>query len=124
MADFKATPEQWQNIKAKSVDPMFSIAACVEELRARVEALEADGPAVSNDREPASVAAQPTPAGSLVERVGNAIAAVHVNYPTTKRYQARAAIREVAAWLKEQAPGFLTQDELIEAAYLISKEAE
>lgn len=62
----------------------------------RDEALEADGPAVSCGREPASVAAQPTPAGSLVERVHSCI----VGEPECGHMQARAAIREVAAWLR------------------------
>jgi hypothetical protein len=38
----------------------------------------------------------PAPAGGLVERVA---AAFHPNYPRAFRGEARAAIREVAAWL-------------------------
>lgn len=64
MTDYKATPRAWADVYGMS-GPGSPANQCILELRARVEALEADGPAVSNDREPASVAAQPTPAGSL-----------------------------------------------------------
>ena len=78
---YKATPEEWASIETRDT----TITACILELRARVEALES--------------AQQPTvkevaPASSLVERVQRAIG--H-SYPD----DARAAIREVAAWLRE-----------------------
>jgi hypothetical protein len=41
----------------------------------------------------------PAPAGGLVERVA---AAMHPNYPRLFRGEARAAIREVAAWLDQR----------------------
>ena len=76
---YKATPEEWASIETRDT----TITACILELRARVEALES--------------AQQPTvkevaPASSLVKRVQRAIG--H-SYPD----DARAAIREVAAWL-------------------------
>jgi len=36
----KATPEQWQLLKARAADPMYVVAACVQELYDRLEALE------------------------------------------------------------------------------------
>ena len=98
-----ATAKQWAETEGKLPNNIpalrWSMSCCILELRARVEALEADGPAVSNDREPVSVAAQPTPAGSLVERVSCAIDG-RIN-PDQWLHQdaARAAIREVAEWL-------------------------
>jgi len=102
-----ATAKQWAETEGKLPNNIpalrWSMSCCILELRARVEALEADGPAVSCDREPASVAAQPTPAGSLVERVAIAITPTS---QTLNREWARAAIREVAAWFGDRAtPG-------------------
>ena len=97
MTEHKATPEQWDDSK-RCADAGAIAFACLLELRARVEALEADGPAVSCDREPASVAAQPTPASSLVERVVKAMD----GQPFNTHQEARAAIREVAAWLEDE----------------------
>ena len=103
----KATAEQFSagsydwskaDTEAMGGDPAFR---CILELRARVEALESDGPAVSRDREPASVAMQPTPASSLVERV--AIALAESDHPHQLWHDdARAAIREVAAAARAQ----------------------
>ena len=106
----KATPEQWDDAGAFASDTR----ACLLELRARVELLEAtqqrpphqdkldrliaiDG----DDGEPIvmpSVKDSLTvPAGSLVERVVDVLG--HHGNGT-----ARAAILEVAAWLKDGAP--------------------
>jgi hypothetical protein len=74
------------------------------ELTARVEALEAAQPKAISQEELTKLLAQPapivpmtsaSPAGSLVERVQ---AAIGHSYPD----DARAAIREVAAWLRNQ----------------------
>lgn len=85
MAEYKATPEQWKDSK-RCADAGAIAFACILELRARVEALEAAN-------------SKPTPnpsqiRSSLVERVRKAL-----SYPPEP--YARAAIREVAAWLKE-----------------------
>ena len=87
----KATPEQWALLRRQSEILGASDATAILEIRARVEALEA--------------AANPSaaPAVSLVDRVINAIAFEHEKTPEP-RYEARAAIREVAAWLREQDP--------------------
>ena len=69
--------------------------------RARA-ALAADGPAVPEGREPASVAMQPTPASSLVERAAFAISGGDPKDAVNWRPEARAAIREVAAWLRDR----------------------
>ena len=86
--------------------------SCILELRARVEALEAAQRVHAEatrpphqdklDRLIALCHDDASPAGSLVERVGNAI-----NNAPSGRYedrdtQARAAIREVAEWLRQR----------------------
>jgi len=126
----KATPEQWALTEETSG---ACLSACILELRARVELLEAtqhahiDTSRLSDDERdqicqdlarPARVFAtaevapvvMPTvkesltdPAGSLLDRVAQAI----YDAPDTHegwRSEARAAILEVAAWLVEQAP--------------------
>jgi hypothetical protein len=125
----RATPEQWANQKlwAQSDDD----SACLIDLRARVEALEAaqleqaesnrfcvdaivrrvealesaqqdkldrlialDQEAAMDELRAASAEARPC---GLVERVANAI----YNVPHDSAAEARAAIREVAKWLRE-----------------------
>jgi hypothetical protein len=86
MSDFKATPEQWAQMERSQVFN-GSFQACVLELRARVEALETKS--TFNDRQIRS---------SLVEQVHSCI----VGEPECGHMQARAAIREVAAWLRQQ----------------------
>jgi hypothetical protein len=106
----RATPEQWEKVEewATRQTPL-TLESCVIELRARVEALEAaQRPSPS-----------PAPADLLVERVQSAID----NAPPDTYREARAAIREVAAWLESLPPSFLSQEELKEAAFLIRKEA-
>jgi hypothetical protein len=80
---YKATPEQWQHITD------FRLL----ELQARIEQLEAQ----ASSRE----VADPAPvAGGLVEQVSDAITS-----ETGSRWastEARAAILEVATWLREQ----------------------
>jgi hypothetical protein len=93
MTDYRATPERWQNIEnaveiaSRSIQWVVSDeAACLLELRARVEALEANS--------------TPTPRqirSSLVERVHSCI----VGEPECGHMQARAAIREVLAYMCE-----------------------
>ena len=87
MTDYRATPEQWAETEqwAKHGD---NSDACILELRARVEALEANSNPTPNPRQIRS---------SLVERVHSCI----VGEPECGHMQARAAIREVAAWLRE-----------------------
>tara|TARA_S200002703_G_scaffold144610_1_gene138386 strand:+ start:89 stop:421 length:333 start_codon:yes stop_codon:yes gene_type:complete len=84
----RATARQWRDVKALGYDIVTY--SCLLELRDRIEALES--------------AAKPNylekPDSSLVARVACAI------YPDGSgdgfREEARAAIREVAAWLREQ----------------------
>ena len=90
MTEHKATPEQWAQIEQFVKDCGYD--SCLLELRARVESLEA----AAKSAEPNHPA---EPDSSLVKRVQKAIG--H-NYPD----DARAAIREVAAWLNEENRGF------------------
>ena len=96
----RATPEQWA--QQESWAPNDTDSSCLLELRARVEALEA----AANDRQHGEAAerAESGPAASLVDRVAIIIA----NWSSVARPgndatpTARAAIREVAAWLNER----------------------
>ena len=108
MANFKATSGQWEQLE-RSLVFNGSFQACVLELRSRVEALEADSQSIPNDRQIRS---------SLVERVGKAISLdAWDNEPLNWTAEAEAAIREVAAWLRENAGG-------TRAAWMLEQEAE
>ena len=107
MTDYKATQKEWNDIeKWNSTHGGFY--SCVLELRARIEALELgagirDAVAKELDRNyPAK------PDSSLVRRVALAISGIEyglnrdeeaVNWAS----EARAAIREVAAWMTSNA---------------------
>ena len=82
----RATPEQWAMLEEQSAPEYDST---ILELRARVEALEAAQHA------PTTTDARP---GGLVERVVEALAD-EFQPSGTWHDEARAAIREVAAWL-------------------------
>ena len=90
----RATPENWAVVESWGY--RCDTTSCILELRARVEALEA----AANNRQHGEAAerAEPGPAASLVDRVANAI----YNVPADSEAKARAAIREVAAWINER----------------------
>jgi hypothetical protein len=117
----RATPEQWEHVQIsagmKQQIP-WATADCLLELHSRIEALEAAQQdkldrLIALDRddptpdaamtELRAASAEARPAGGLVERVEEAIITGMVD---GDRHAARAAIREVAKWLKEQ-PGML-----------------
>jgi hypothetical protein len=85
MNDYRAAPEQWTDCEQWAING-GAWDACIIELRARVEALEA------------AIIGKEVP---LVELVHSCI----VGEPACGHMQARAAIREVAAWLREHAGG-------------------
>ena len=90
MNNFKAI-EQWAEAGAFA----FATRACILELRARVAKLEAQ----ASSRE----VAEPAPvAGGLVTRVAMAIHPDRCADPNLYLHEARAAILEVARWLREQ----------------------
>jgi hypothetical protein len=98
----RATPEQWadQEIWAASSGD----SSCILELRARVEALEAaQRPRVFTAEEvaPIVVPTTPSPAGSLVERVGVRIF-FGINANQDAEGIALAVLRDIAAWLRDQ----------------------
>jgi hypothetical protein len=84
----RLTPEQWESIELYAEDNDHD--ACLLELRARVEALEAAQQKTRSGRE-----------SPLVERVADAIAAQATSAGIVNDRPARAAILEVAAWLTE-----------------------
>jgi len=128
----KATPKQWAKLSGYNETYGDEFCAAALELRAWVEALEAKAAAcphiVTSDEGTSYCAlaeqtAKPTPnsrqiRSSLVERVSCAIDG-RIN-PDQWLHQdaARAAIREVAAWMREQHDGDLV------AAAVLQQEAE
>ena len=108
MTDYKAKPEVWAIVEEYGNKYEGDMLNCILELRARVEALEANAKPTPNDRQIRS---------SLVERVVAVIA--DPDGPEERWHDdARAAIREVAAWLREQHDGDLI------AATMLEQEAE
>lgn len=119
----RAMPEQWADVAIWAAEGLASY-ACILELRSRLEALEASAtcPHVVTGDEgtsycglaeqtarigqldvPANTSARPAPAGSLVERVGHAIASAdEESLADSWAPEARAAIRAVAEWLRER----------------------
>ena len=113
MADHRATDEQW-GAMYEGAFHCDAESACILELRARVEALEENATAdivdyyaaLSTQHQGRAVFhdnSKPSPnfsqiGSSLVERVVRAAG----NEPFDSRSEARAAILEVAAWLREQ----------------------
>ena len=85
----RATDLQWVCIRARASDNVAY--STILELRDRIEALEA----AAKPNHPPEI-----PDSSLVERVAAAISGD--GGPMNWRSEARAAIREVAAWLSEQ----------------------
>ena len=119
----KATAEQWAQIEGYAATDMNDdYASCLLDLRARVEALEAVQTAacphvVSSDEGTSycRLAEQSqdkldrliemdrmVTASSLVERVAMAIHPDRCADPNLYLHEARAAIREVAAWLVDR----------------------
>jgi hypothetical protein len=103
MNDHKATPEHWATVEAYA-QQVSSTDDCLLELRARVEALEANSQPTPNDRQVRT---------SLVKRVHSCI----VGEPPVGHMQARSVIREVSKWLRERAGG-------TRASWLLDNEIE
>jgi hypothetical protein len=126
MTDHKATPEQWAQVEAwMAIKSEYS--ACVLELRARIEALEIntkqwridhfklantcgsmapDRFQFFNSLLPDSDMLKPSPnpsqiGSSLEKRVQLAIYTEYARSKGVGYLEARAAIREVAAWVEE-----------------------
>ncbi len=105
MTDYKATPEQWAD--AEEWAAVGGVAgSCLLELRARVEALEHEM-AMEEYRRQSAAISKPTSnlsqiRSSLVKRVQQVINAEYEESLGTGSREARAAIREVAAWLRER----------------------
>jgi hypothetical protein len=110
MTTYRATPEQWVNLERRQLYGGDLVCAVLE-LRDRVQSLEDDSwkqaestrfcvDALVKRIEALEANSQPTPnslpiRSSLVERVHSCI----VGEPECGHMQARAAIREVAAWM-------------------------
>jgi hypothetical protein len=107
---YRATPEQWRLIEEDDAQAP----SCILELRARIEALEAAQLEQAQVRalswaivrrveamEAAQRAIRSGPESPLVERVADAIAGQATSAGIVNDRPARAAIREVAKWLRE-----------------------
>lgn len=138
MTDHKATPEQWAQCEEWAQNPVIGASdACILELRARVESLEQDAEedststhfcldAIIKRLEVLEADSKPTPNSSqigrsLVNRVALAISGIEYGLERDEEAvnwasEARAAIREVAAWLDENTGG--------DAAWMLTQEAE
>ena len=98
MADqYRATPEQWRQIKEHLTDPVFLVASCIEELRSRIEALEA---AANSKPTPNPGQIRSSATGDLMQSVGAAICSIADcgDTPLNWAPEARAAILAVAGW--------------------------
>jgi hypothetical protein len=97
----RATADHWAAVE-EYAQGVSSTDDCLLELRARVEALERE--AAMNELRAASADARPapSPADSLAERVARAIHPDRCADPNLYLHEARAAIREVAAWLVDR----------------------
>ena len=94
----KASAEQWEQCASALIERLSRLEEGHDELAARVEALERE--AAVNELRAASAEARPAPTSSLVERVAEAI---YRNGPGDDfEEEARAAIREIAAWLVDR----------------------
>jgi hypothetical protein len=110
----RATPEQWAEVRSWSGITTQPYAHCLLELRARIEALEAAQQdkldrLIALDQEAAmdelrAASAEARPAGGLVERVAYAMgpqSQAAMDAGELPHGTARAAIREVVAWLRD-----------------------
>lgn len=102
---YRLTPEQWESIELYAEDNAYD--ACFLELRSRIEALEAaQQPPLFTAEEVARIVAPSSPADSLIDRVAKALYDAPNNHEGW-RSEARAAILEVAAWLRAEDDGLL-----------------
>ena len=99
--DYRATPEQWDSIERWATRADNYGSTCILELRARIEALEA-----------AQQKIRSAPESPLVERVADAIAAQATSAGIVNDRPARAAILEVAAWIRSELNGRNVADRL------------
>ena len=139
----RATPEQWANIERWGSAGPWDGSSCILELRARIEALEATqrahadlsrlsdaereqvmrtaGFAYAESAEQRHVTPEAKPAPSLDQMIIDAMLAAHVkgggtSFPVPHPDEIQAAIRAVAAWLRE--------GRMIHAAELLEQEAD
>jgi hypothetical protein len=110
MSDYRATPKQWEQVQSWSEDRDISVgcdAACILELRARIEALEArNKPGFMKMSVTTATVQAPRSLcrDSLVRRVAEALHSETNSALPEEDWgpEARAAIREVATWLEEE----------------------
>ena len=91
----RATPDEWAQQEDWANRSVFSGSSCIVELRDRIEALEAGQQPPQDKLDRLIALDRDDPAGSLVERVADALYDVALD----SKVEARVAILEVAAAL-------------------------
>ena len=107
MSDYRATPDQWEKVLGWSEDRDVSVscdAACILELRARVEALEAKNKPGFMKLSVTTATVPTLCRDSLVRRVAAVLHSETNSALPVEDWgpEARAAISEVATWLEEE----------------------
>jgi len=95
MTNYRATPEQWE-VQEKFA-PESEDACCLLELRSRIERLELGAGIRDVVAKQVRQSYPEKPVKSLAQRVAGEIALAEAGW----KNEARAAIREVATWLRE-----------------------
>jgi len=98
MTHYKAEPEEWTLVQQCCDKGLSSTDCCLLELRSRVERLELGAGIHDIVSKELKNSLLPDPKRSLIQRVHSCI----VGEPECGHMQARAVIREVANWMREQ----------------------
>jgi hypothetical protein len=114
MTDYRATPEQWE-VQEKFA-PESEDACCLLELRSRIERLELGAGIRDVVAKEVRQSYPEKPSKSLAQRVAGEIALAEGGWHN----EARAAIREVATWLRDNAEDTRTTT----AIWMLEKELD
>ena len=105
--NYRAMPSDWSTMERRATQEGSSTAArALLELRARIEALEAAQQPADHIADARKMVAPPAPAGGLVDGICREL-------PLSPG-EARAVVREVAAWLRSDGPDWPSVASLLE----------
>jgi len=98
--NYRATDEHWAICER---DARYTVPACILELRARIEALEAAQQQPAPATEESSATAPSAPAGELLGRAAKALSELNGLGlpPELWKSEATTVIRVIVAWMKE-----------------------